>query len=49
VAAQSGRHAIALGAPFTQLAEELELRDTDVETALVRVRNFVERILRESS
>jgi hypothetical protein len=32
-------------APFTQLAGELELCDTDVETALIRVRRFVERIL----
>jgi Nucleotidyl transferase AbiEii toxin, Type IV TA system len=32
-------------APFSQLARELELRDTDVETALIRVRNFVGRIL----
>ncbi|MCR4374874.1 MAG: nucleotidyl transferase AbiEii/AbiGii toxin family protein [Acidobacteria bacterium] len=31
--------------PFAQLAEELELPETDVETALVRVRNFVDRIL----
>jgi hypothetical protein len=35
-------------APFTQLAGELELRETDVEAALIRVRNFVERILRAS-
>lgn len=35
-------------APFTQLAGELELRETDVETALIQVRNFVERILRAS-
>lgn len=34
--------------PFAQLAEELELPETDVETALVRVRNFVERILSAS-
>lgn len=32
-------------APFTQLARELELRDTDVETALIRARSFVGRIL----
>ena len=32
-------------APFTQLARELELRDTDVDAALIRVRNFVGRIL----
>jgi len=32
-------------APFTQLARELELRDPDVEAALIRVRNFVGRIL----
>lgn len=36
-------------APFSQLAEELELRETDVDTALIRVRSFVERILRASS
>jgi len=35
--------------PFAQLAGELELRDTDIDTALMRVRNFVERILRASS
>jgi len=45
LATQSGGHAVALGAPFTRLAEELELRETDVETALIRVRSFVERIL----
>jgi hypothetical protein len=32
-------------APFAQLARELELPDTDVETALARVRHFVQRIL----
>jgi hypothetical protein len=36
-------------APFTQLAEELELRETDVQTALIRVRSFVERILAAAS
>ncbi len=36
-------------APFTQLARELELRDTDVETALMRVRSFVGRILSAGS
>jgi len=36
-------------APFTQLARELELPDTDVETALIRVRNFVGRILSAGS
>ncbi|MGH9345664.1 MAG: nucleotidyl transferase AbiEii/AbiGii toxin family protein [Vicinamibacterales bacterium] len=36
-------------APFTRLAEELELRATDVETALIRVRRFVDRILGASS
>ena len=35
--------------PFTQLARELELPETDVETALIRVRNFVARILTVSS
>ena len=35
--------------PFTQLARELELRDTNVETALIRVRNFVGRILSAGS
>jgi Nucleotidyl transferase AbiEii toxin, Type IV TA system len=35
--------------PFAQLAEELELPETDVETALVRVRGFVARILDTSS
>lgn len=35
--------------PFAQLAGELELRETDVETALIRVRKFVARILRASS
>ncbi len=36
-------------APFTQLAIELELAETDLETALIRVRDFVERILKASS
>lgn len=36
-------------APFTRLAEELELRETDVDTALIRVRSFVERILAAAS
>jgi hypothetical protein len=36
-------------APFTRLAEELELRETDVDTALIRVRSFVERILTAAS
>jgi hypothetical protein len=36
-------------APFTRLAEELELREKDVETALIRVRSFVERILTAAS
>jgi hypothetical protein len=36
-------------APFTQLAEELELRETDIETALIRVRSFVERMLTAAS
>ena len=31
--------------PFARLAEELELAETDVEVALVRVRDFVARIL----
>jgi hypothetical protein len=35
--------------PFAQLSGELELRETDIETALIRVRNFVARILRASS
>jgi hypothetical protein len=35
--------------PFAQLAEELELAETDVETALARVRGFVARILSASS
>jgi hypothetical protein len=35
--------------PFAQLAGELELPERDVETALVRVRGFVARILNASS
>lgn len=35
--------------PFAVLAEELELPETDLETALVKVRAFVERILGASS
>jgi hypothetical protein len=35
-------------APFAQLAGELELPETDIETALIRVRNFVARILSAS-
>jgi hypothetical protein len=35
--------------PFAQLAVELELAETDVEMALVRVRDFVARILSSSS
>lgn len=31
--------------PFSRLAEELELAETDLEAALVRVRNFVARIV----
>lgn len=31
--------------PFTRLAEELELPETDIEQALVRVRGFVARIV----
>jgi hypothetical protein len=34
--------------PFAQVAEELELPERDVETALVRVRTFVARILSAS-
>jgi hypothetical protein len=44
-----GRSAPDGGAGFTQLARELELPDTDVETALIRVRNFVGRILSAGS
>lgn len=36
-------------APFAQLAEELELRETSVEAALIRVRGFVEHILTAAS
>ncbi len=35
--------------PFARLAEDLELTETDVEAALVRVRSFVARILSASS
>jgi len=35
--------------PFAVLAEELELPETDLETALVKVRAFVQRILDASS
>lgn len=35
--------------PFARLAEELELAESDVELALVRVRDFVARILRATS
>lgn len=35
--------------PFMQLAEELELPETDIEAALVRVRHFVAQILNASS
>ena len=35
--------------PFCAAAVELELAETDVEMALVRVRNFVARILSSSS
>jgi hypothetical protein len=35
--------------PFTQLAGELELPETDIEPALVRVRDFVAQILAASS
>jgi len=35
--------------PFARLAEELALAETDVEVALVRVRDFVARILRATS
>jgi hypothetical protein len=35
--------------PFSRLAEELELAETDLEAALVRVRDFVARILSATS
>ena len=35
--------------PFAQLAGELKLPETDIETALVTVRNFVACILKASS
>ena len=35
--------------PFARLAAELELAETDVEVALVRVRDFVARILSATS
>jgi hypothetical protein len=35
--------------PFARLAEELELVETDLEAALLRVRNFVARILSATS
>jgi nucleotidyltransferase AbiEii toxin of type IV toxin-antitoxin system len=35
--------------PFARLAEELELVDTDLEAAILRVRNFVARILSAAS
>jgi hypothetical protein len=35
--------------PYARLAEELELADTDVDVALVRVRDFVARILSATS
>jgi hypothetical protein len=35
--------------PFARLAEELELAETEVEVALVRVRDFVARILSANS
>jgi hypothetical protein len=35
--------------PFAQLTGELELAETDVETALIRVRRFVTHILSTSS
>ena len=35
--------------PFARLAEELELVDTDLEAAILRVRNFVARILSATS
>ena len=35
--------------PFARLAEELELVDSDLEAALLRVRNFVARILSATS
>jgi len=38
-----------LGAAVCRLAEELELAETDLDAALVRVRNFVARILGATS
>jgi hypothetical protein len=35
--------------PFARLAEELELVETDLEAAILRVRNFVARILDSAS
>ena len=35
--------------PFAKLAGELDLLETDIETALIRVRNFVARIIKASS
>jgi hypothetical protein len=35
--------------PFARLAEELELVETDLEAAILRVRNFVARILSATS
>jgi hypothetical protein len=35
--------------PFARLAEELELVETDLEGAMLRVRNFVARILSATS
>jgi hypothetical protein len=35
--------------PFARLAEELELVETDLEAAILRVRNFVSRILSATS
>jgi hypothetical protein len=35
--------------PFARLAEELELVETDLEPAILRVRNFVARILSATS
>ena len=35
--------------PFSRLAEELELAETDLDAALVRVRNFVARIVSATS
>jgi hypothetical protein len=34
--------------PYAQLAEDLELPETDIEMALVRLRVFVARILEPS-